>query len=179
MTSPTKLPEFEYFPRFETEGCFSATEDTCPCCGEVRVHIYNGPIYSAHDVDSVCPWCIADGGAARKWEASFNDVRDIRDGVPADIVEKIETRTPGYVTWQGNTWLFSETDALVFVGEVSGDELLAEADAGKIAACRAALTECGFGDNFDLANITIAGQPAVYLFRDRQSGKYAAYADIT
>lgn len=179
MTSPMKLPVFEYFPGFEAEGCLSAEGGTCPCCEEERSHIYEGPIYSTFDIAKVCPWCIENGSAAEKWEASFNDVRDVPNGVPADVVKRITSRTPGYVTWQGNTWLFSQSDALAFVGEVSGDELLAESDTGKITACRNALAEWGIGDDFDLADITIAGQPAVYLFRDRQTGVYEAYADMT
>jgi hypothetical protein len=48
-----------------------------------------------------------------------------------------------------------------------------------MAACRKALDEWHFPEDFDFAGITRGGQPAVYLFRDRQSGDYSAYADMT
>ena len=179
MTLPTRLPTFEYFPDPEENGCISAEQTTCPCCGELRSHMYRGPIYATEDIDQVCPWCIADGRAAAKWDASFNDVNGAPDTVPESVIAQIAGRTPGYVTWQGNHWMFSANDALVFVGEVSGNELVAEADRRKMAACRAALAEWHVGAEFDLADLEVGGQPAVYLFQDRKTGDYAAFADMT
>lgn len=65
------------------------------------------------DVSEVCSWCIADESAAAKWSAVFNDLYDVDDDIPEHVIETIEQRTPGYETWQGNRWLFSESIALV------------------------------------------------------------------
>ena len=46
--------------------------------------VYVGPVFAAHDdVDGpLCPWCIADGTAAERFEAEFTDVGvDVPDGV--------------------------------------------------------------------------------------------------
>lgn len=141
--------------------------------------MYVGPIYSIEDVDEVCPWCIADGKAASKWSASFNDIDNVPDGVPKHVVEIIDGRTPGYEAWQQNRWLFSDRDALVFVGEVVGKDLLNEDDQAKINACRRALSEWSFPPDFNLSSLVIGGQPAIYLFQDKASGAYEAYADMT
>lgn len=65
------------------------------------------------------------------------------------------------------------------IGEIDGAALLVEADDTKMAACRKALDEWHFPEDFDFTEITRGDQPAVYLFRDRQSGEYSAYADMT
>jgi hypothetical protein len=141
--------------------------------------MYVGAIYSTEVIKDVCPWCIADGKAASKWSASFNDVYLASDEVPRSIVEEIAQRTPGFQTWQDNTWLFSDTDAMVFMGEVDGNQLLAEHDQGKINACREALSEWNIPSDFDLSNVVIGGQPAIYLFQERFGRRYKAYADMT
>ncbi len=176
-TVSEKLPDFEYFVDPIENGCITEKIAVCPCCQKQRSHMYVGPIYTVEEIDEVCPWCIADGGAAKKWDASFNDVYNAPDTVPPHVIDTISTRTPGYVTWQGNRWIFHEDRALVFVGEVAGAELLDEGNERKIFACRTALAE--WSDDFDLSDVTIAGQPAVYLFRDRKTGGFIAYADMT
>lgn len=141
--------------------------------------MYRGPIYCTSDVDEVCPWCIHDGSAAAKWDASFNDTYSYPDTVPQSIVKTVAERTPGFVTWQGNHWLFSERDALVFIEEVEGTKLVKEGNAGKIAATMAALAEWWLTDDSNILDVTQAGQPAVYLFHDRSTGGYSAYADMS
>ena len=173
------LPDFEYFPDPLRNGCIVEKQGSCPCCNQSRAFMYVGPIYSIHDVEEVCPWCIANGTAASKWSASFNDVYLASNEVPKDVVETIDQKTPGYETWQGNKWLFSASDALIFVGEVVGKDLLYENNLAKIEACRGALSEWNFPEDFELSNVVIGGQPAIYLFRDKASGIYEAYADMT
>ena len=91
---------------------------------------------------------------------------NVPEGVPKDVVEKIETKTPGYETWQGNRWLFSNSDALVFLGEVIGIDLIRDGDESKVAACLNALTKWNIPSDFDLSQIVIGGESAVYLFQD-------------
>lgn len=174
-----ELPKFEYFPDPVGNGCIVEKTGTCLCCGQEKPFMYVGPIYCIEDIEEVCPWCISDGRAADKWDASFNDVYNIADSVPKLIVALIDARTPGYETWQGNRWLFSETDALVFVGEVIGKDLIRQGEDDKITACREALQEWGIGSDFDLSQVVIGGQPAIYLFQDKETSKFSAYADMT
>lgn len=174
-----KLPQFEYFPDPLRNGCIVKKQSTCPCCEQARSFMYVGPIYSKHEVAKVCPWCIANGKASSKWSAIFNDMHNVPVGVPQQVLGIICNRTPGYETWQGNQWLFSSSDALVFVGEVKGTTLLNEGNEAKINACRVALSNWNFPPDFDLSQVVIGGQPAIYLFRDKATGAYEAYADMT
>ena len=174
-----ELPHFPYFPDPLANGCIIEKQATCPCCGEDRSYMYVGPIYSAEvdDETEACPWCIADGSAAAKWSAEFNDVLNLPQGVPDQVAEIIKTRTPGYETWQGNRWLFSETDALIFFGEVVGADLLEEGNQAKIEACLAALSRFNLPKGFCLSEVKGAGEPALYLFQDRDTLAFRAYAD--
>jgi uncharacterized protein CbrC (UPF0167 family) len=173
------LPKFEYFPDPVGNGCIVEREAFCACCEKTRPFMYQGPIYCTEDVSEVCPWCIADGAAAAKWTASFHDLFGIPSGVPNEVIQTIDARTPGYETWQGNKWLFSENDALVFMGEVVGAELVKEGDPNKVQACLEALKAWSLPGDFNLKSVVAGGQPAIYLFRDRRTLDYYAYADMT
>lgn len=179
-----ELPMFRYFPDPVGNRAIVRKDATCPCCGAARDHMYVGPIYCGRtDVQEVCPWCIADGSAAEKWSATFNDLRlDTPAGVPNEVVREIAERTPGYETWQGNRWLFSPKDAMIFLGEVVGKQLLAEGNAAKIEACLGALgVEPGdVPQSLDILEIVdIGSTPAIYLFQDRESGEFRAYYDMS
>lgn len=142
--------------------------------------MYVGPIYCAANVDEVCPWCIADGRAAMKWDASFNDIHGVHNtNVSREIVDIIYRRTPGFSTWQTNMWMFAETDAMVFLGEVNGKNLLNEGNTEKVEACLAALAKWQSLRAVEaLMTIMPGGEPAIYLFQDRQTGSFSAYADM-
>ncbi len=131
------------------------------------------------DAEEVCPWCIGDGLAAAKWSASFNNMYNVPEGVPRDVAVEIETRTPGFETWQSNYWLYSETDAMVFLGEVDGKKLVEEGNSEKIDACMKALEVMTYDWTIEhLKAIVQGGEPAMYLFQDRETSEYAAYSDL-
>ncbi|WP_150526816.1 CbrC family protein [Roseibium sediminis] len=174
-----ELPYFEYYPDPVGNGSIVEKSATCPCCQQRRTFMYVGPIYCIEEVEEVCPWCIHDGSAADKWGANFNDIIHAPSGVPEHILVTVASRTPGYVSWQDNKWLFSHNDALVFRGDVVGKDLIKRNETAKISACRAALAEFKFPEDFDLSNVVFGGQPAIYLFQDRATGQYHAYADMT
>ena len=57
------------------------------------------------DIAYLCPECIANGEAARKYDGSFQDDFSVDDGV--DDPEKLDElihRTPGYSGWQQEYW---------------------------------------------------------------------------
>lgn len=181
MTSDeSKIPVFSYFPDPIGNGCITRKRAKCPCCEKNRPFMYVGPIYVIEDIIEVCPWCVADGSAAAKWDASFNIIQGVPGTVPDAVVLEIQTRTPGFETWEENHWLYSGTDAMVFLGEVMGREVLDEDDTNKVDACLKALQALNWTPEESrkvLRAVTIAGQPAIYLFQDRHTGDYAAYAE--
>lgn len=120
------LPKFKYHPDPISTGSLQRSTETCPCCGKVRGYAYALNPYCEEEVENLCPWCIADGSAAKKFDAEFVDARPlIEDGVPEDVIEEVTRRTPGFVSWQQEVWLSCCGDACEFHGEISRDELLA------------------------------------------------------
>lgn len=170
------LPKFTYFPDPIKVGAITKDPGVCDCCG--RHSDWNCPkgIYSRHTVDRLCPWCVADGSAAKKFKGSFQDLHDVPQSVPKSVKYEVNSCTPGFETWQGNTWLFSEKDAMIFVGEVNGKELLAKNNRAQIQACMS-MDHSPFENEGELSDIVPAGSPAVYMFQDRKSGEYHAYWD--
>lgn len=103
-----------------------ASATTCQCCGKARGYVYTGSPYSRHELPpgSLCPWCIADGSAAARYEASFSDDYPLLDaGVAADIVTEVCERTPGYTSWQQERWLVCCEDACAFRGDAGREEI--------------------------------------------------------
>ena len=55
------------------------------------------------EVDDICPWCIADGSPAARFEGQFTDVTNV-GGAPQAVVDEILQRTPGFSGWQQERW---------------------------------------------------------------------------
>lgn len=84
-----------------------------------------GPVYAKRDPSGqFCPWCIADGTAASKFDAEFTDVDW---GVPTEnsesIRDEVAHRTPGFHTWQQDHWLYHCGDACAFLRRIGRQEL--------------------------------------------------------
>ena len=116
MSDP--LPVFLYHPNPMATGAVEEKDTACGCCGESNGFIYVGPVYSVRELhNSICPWCIANGSAARTLEASFTDDSPlIKAGLDSAIVEEVSLRTPGYTAWQQEAWLSHCHDACEFQG---------------------------------------------------------------
>src|SRR6185369_1862863 len=125
--SITMLPSFRYHPAPLATGSVVESATTCRCCGRARGYIYASSVYAVESLrDSLCPWCIADGSAATKFDACFSDGDPlIRAGVPVSVVDEVTLRTPGYVSWQQEVWLACCDDACAFHGDATRSELSA------------------------------------------------------
>lgn len=119
------LPAFRYHPDPLRSGSVEASDADCRCCGRARGYVYTGPVYAAvNDLDgALCPWCIADGSAARKFDASFVDAEAFPEGLPEAIVEEVSLRTPGYSAWQQEAWPVCCDDAAAFMRPAGIDDI--------------------------------------------------------
>lgn len=101
-----KLPEFIYHPNPLETGSIKESEAQCECCGKVTGYIYSGPAFSEVELDDcICPWCIANGEAHKKFDVEFTDYDGIGDygsweEVTENIKEEISFRTPAFCGWQ-------------------------------------------------------------------------------
>src|SRR5580693_867163 len=112
-----ELPSFRYFPDPVAAGSVKPEPDApCLSCNRIRGYIYIGPAFSEKPFNleyCLCPWCIADGNAAKRFSATFNDAGTMED-VAAEVMTEIEQRTPGFHGWQQETWLSCCDDAAAF-----------------------------------------------------------------
>ncbi|MFX0112894.1 CbrC family protein, partial [Bacillus pumilus] len=67
------LPTFKYNPDPVSLNVSKKEPTTCPVCEREREYMYHGPFYSVENVKGICPWCIKDGLAAKKYDCTFQD----------------------------------------------------------------------------------------------------------
>ena len=173
------LPRFRYHPDPVATGSVRAGAGTCACCGRERGWIYTASFYTAQDVDGpLCPWCIADGSAAERFEGEFTDSYGL-DGVSEDVLHEVTRRTPGFSAWQDPHWLVHCRDAAAFVGEVGYAGLAAHPEA--LDGLRSELRMGGWHDEGQLDTF-LAGLgrgASAMLFRCTVCGTHLAYADAS
>lgn len=178
-----KLPQFKYHPDpIATESVIESDAE-CVCCGGARGYIYAGPVYSEEELDhSLCPWCIADGSAHEKFEASFTDEDGIGgygdwEPVPSDVVEEIAYRTPGFSGWQQECWWSHCGDASAFIGRAGKAELLAFGS----EAITAIRESTGLSDGPEWHEFLNAldkdASPTAYIFKCTKCGALGGYQD--
>ena len=118
------LPVFKYHRDPVLSGSVQESKKKCKCCRQARGYIYSGPVYAEKDLDeAICPWCIADGSAHAKFDATFVDEENFPDDLPAAAAEEISSRTPGFSAWQSERWLACCGDAMTFVEPVGIKEI--------------------------------------------------------
>src|SRR5205823_9931792 len=102
---------------------------SCARCKKKLGYIYTGPVYSEEDLDdALCPWCIADGSAHKKFDATFVDSEAFADDAPDAAIDEIVERTPGFNTWQSESWPCCCGDAAAFLTPAGIAELRSQPD---------------------------------------------------
>jgi len=112
------LPVFRFHPDPVATGSVVPTDRACRCCGRCRGFGYALRPYTARDLPDdapICPWCIADGSAARRLACEFvSDAEPVGD---AETRRELFERTPGYLSWQGERWLTHCGRPCAYLGE--------------------------------------------------------------
>lgn len=172
------LPFFKYHPNPIETGRIKTSDKICVCCEKATGFIYTAPVYSKWDLDeSICPWCIADGNAAEKFGASFNDCGD-SSNISKDILKEILERTPGYESWQGNIWIYHCDDGCEFHGDLSKQEAKNLDENAVRTFCLDNDLEEELGKEF-IQYYEKGGNPAIYKFVCRHCGEIKLYTDCT
>ncbi|TQV88247.1 CbrC family protein [Aliikangiella coralliicola] len=115
-----ELPNFKYHPDPIGSDSICESSEICECCGKQTGYRYKGSIYCKGDISSLCPWCIADGSAAKKYDAQFNN---FYSDLPDEIVKEVQERTPGFYSFQEQDWLEHCDDACEFYGQALASDL--------------------------------------------------------
>jgi uncharacterized protein CbrC (UPF0167 family) len=177
------LPVFRYHPDpVATEAVRADPDIPCLGCNRIRGYVYSGPVYTEKNFildDHLCPWCIADGTAAKSFGASFNDAVEL-DDISDAVREEIELRTPGFTGWQQETWMGCCGDGAAFLGVAGAKEL--ERDFPEAVA----VVKKHLRSDFELSKkdadeffkgLSKEGEPSAYVFRCLHCNKYVAYVD--
>jgi uncharacterized protein CbrC (UPF0167 family) len=95
-TSYESLPRFLYHPDPVATHVIIARKSECPVCRKRTGYAYEGPFYSVHEVENICPWCIANGAAASTFDGYFIYTHDFEQVLDAAKTDELQHRTPGY-----------------------------------------------------------------------------------
>ena len=176
------LPCFPFHRDPDASGSLRESDDACQCCAQARGILYDGIVYSTSKVDSLCPWCIADGSAHEELGAGFTDEVGIGGGgtweeVPEEVVQEVAYRTPGFCGWQQEKWWTHCGDAAQFIGRAGRDELETLGPQA-IASIQdsAGLSDGPAWDQF-FAALDKEGSPTAYIFRCTKCGQLGGYQD--
>ncbi|EOF4702975.1 MAG: PF03691 family colicin E2 tolerance protein CbrC [Klebsiella huaxiensis] len=195
MRQTKPLPAFKYHPDPLATGAFVDDKTVvCQCCEQQTSVYYTSPFYCVDDVEQLCPWCIADGSAAEKFNGSFQDECSV-EGLQGQFDEEGEfdghfispyskeqelelvTRTPGYRGWQQEFWLAHCGDFCAFIGYVGWDEIKDRLD--EFADLAGDCADFGI-DSDDLSRyLRNNGDCQGYLFRCLSCGKLRLWADFS
>jgi len=177
-----ELPTFRYHPDPIATGSVTVSDHVCAACKSARGYVYAGPVFATEELDQrLCPWCIADGSAHTKFDATFTDGGGVGnygdwDQAPEEVVTEIATRTPGFTGWQQERWWTHCGDAAAFIGlagkaevEAHGPELVSalQADAG--------LDGDEWAEYLDA--LDKEDSPTAYVFRCLHCGRLGGYSD--
>jgi uncharacterized protein len=170
------LPKFRYHPDPIRTGVISKSNTICKSCGQARGWIYTGPVYSKLELrECICPWCIADGSVAKKFDAMFCDGHPLfQQGMSDKIIEEVTCRTPGYISWQEQYWPAHCNDACEFHGDLQKKDLAEMDDEAKTWLCKELQIETENEWRDMVRMYEPGGQPAIYLFvcRHCQTKRY-------
>jgi uncharacterized protein CbrC (UPF0167 family) len=178
-----EIPLFKYHPYPLKTGNVVQKAIRCICCDHERAYAYIGPVHSTLSgiEDNICIWCIADGSAAKKFDAEFAGDLDQNLSLPAEIMEEFTKKTPGYISWQGEIWLTHCDDICEFHGDFSKEELLQRFDELTIYAKDS--LHCGKSELKEIIKYYNPKQgninPAFYKFVCRKCDKILFHCDFT
>ena len=168
------LPQFRYYPDPVGTGAFEEGEEkTCPCCGKKSTVYYSTMPYCVENVENLCPLCISNGEAAKKYDATFVQGAEWNGEPDKEKDEELFCRTPGYISWQGEYWLSCCDDYCAYLGTVGTRELKAMDIADEVFEEYAARNEFEDVEEYLVKDGSLCG----YLFRCLHCGKYHLWVD--
>lgn len=176
------LPTFKYHRDPIATGSVVRSDKKCEVCGAIRGFVYSGVPYGVRDLESICPWCIADGSAHLKFGVEFIDKDGIGnygqwESVHSDIAAEVAFRTPGFSGWQQERWFTHCGDAAQFLGPMGKTDL----ERMGLDAIEAVRLESGLaGEEWKsyFGSLDVTSGPTAYMFRCLHCGQLGAYSDI-
>jgi len=140
-----EFPKFRFHPNPIANYVIKESDTECPVCHQKTGYGYSVPFYTTADVENLCPWCIANGEAAKKYNGEFQGTETIETAmpqfdengqycghskpqIPEDELDELIHRTPGYFAWQQEEWLVHCNSPCAFIGYVGWNEIKDQLD---------------------------------------------------
>jgi len=177
-----ELPKFKYHPDPVKTGSFIKSDEICECCKEKKGYIYYGTLFADEDIEYLCPWCIKNGDAYKKFSVEFVDPNAIGDygqlsQVSDEIKYELSHLTPSFYGWQEIRWWTHCNDASAFLGLFGKNELEALNDNALINQLKSeiSLDDLTWTEYYDL--LAVDDSPTAYVFQCIHCKKLAGYTD--
>jgi uncharacterized protein CbrC (UPF0167 family) len=175
------LPRFKYHPAPLNTGSVASSDKVCQVCDRTRGFAYQGVPYGVDELETVCPWCIADGSAHQKFGVEFTDREGIGGGewesVPPEIADEVAFRTPGFSGWQLERWFSHCGDAAEFLGPMGKEQLeQLGPEAVEVVRLESGYEAKQWTSYYNSLNVQ-SGPATAYLFKCRHCGKLGGYSD--
>lgn len=168
------LPHFIYHPDPLSTGAFVEGEaKLCPSCGKESNIFYNLMPYCIDNIKNLCPFCIANGLAAKKFDAEFVQDAECQGELDPEKDQVLFCQTPGYSSWQGENWLSCCQDYCAYLGTVGTRELKAMGIAEQVLADYEERGEYQDIEEYLVKDGSLCG----YLFRCLHCQKYQIGVD--
>jgi uncharacterized protein len=167
-----QLPVFKYNPDALALGIIKRKKATCSVCDKERGYIYTGPFNSEEEVENICPWCIKDGSAAKKYDGRFQDEDGCDPVTKKEYVLELTMQTPGYDSWQEPHWPSHCGDFCAFKNYVGWKEIK-----GIKNELRHDLDKLGMTQQDIEKNFVNKGGMQGYLFQCLHCGKHRLLVD--
>lgn len=171
MTKPPVT--FRYSVNAYENGIIEPGVFVCGCCGRKALYAYRGSMYCPYSTVAVCVDCLANGEAARKFDATFvlgGNTRAVRD---PEKIDELFHRTPGYPSRRGAYFPACCGDFCTFIGETCTEELVETGIADEVFEDHVRRGS----DPHVRKTLTAAGSTAGYLFRCIHCGKYHLHVE--
>lgn len=179
-----ELPKFRYSPNAYQLDLFENTEGICSVCNEKRQIKYTCSFYSIEKPEYICPWCIANGKAASKYNGDFNDYcgiegvspdpNDPEPALPKELLLEITTKTPSYFSWQQEVWLTHCNAPCAFLGYADSQSIKPVVDELKDD-----IENSGIPAEYIINGLTKESDLGAYLFQCVNCGQHRLHIDYT
>lgn len=168
------LPHFIYHPDPLATGAFVEGEaKVCPSCGKESNVYYDLIPYCIDNIENLCPFCIANGLAAEKFDAEFVQDAEWSGQTNPEKDKLLFCQTPGYSSWQGENWLSCCQDYCAYLGTVGTKELKEMGIAEQVLADYEERGEYQDIEEYLVKDGSLCG----YLFRCLHCQKYQIWVD--
>lgn len=179
-----RLPAFRFHPNAYDSNIFEDFDGVCEACNKPRAMRYTASFYAMEDVEYICPWCIADGTAARVFDGEFCAAIDSIPGNSTFSFEvyeaeslEVATRTPSYFSWQQEEWRSHCGRPCAFLGDIGANDLPQYLTEPEFSAD----VNSGLGWDPELLRSRLGkrGDLAGYLFRCLTCGAHRLHVDAS